>query len=534
MASRRDFIRTIVLGTGAIYTVALGACERSHPAPALRSAPLPIRTSAQRFRDAHAYLRDRGVAAAVSITRTCDVVVVGAGLSGLATTHLLRSEGYHVALIENESRIGGAAISETIAGTPTSLGSVYFVERSQLLLDLMKTASVADVVCPTDGYMLNGTLHSNIWRNADIQRFATSEQDRTAMRRFRDDVLAMTDDELPSYPLPKILPPAWAAYDAMSGADLIASYNSPLLYSILDSYSRSSMGAGIDTTNAYCLLNFYASEFDISDTVERYTFEGGIGGLTRGLATAMHNGMHTNEVVIRVENTALGVNVISVDANGAVIKTMAARAVMATQKFMAPFIISDVPSTQRDAMRAMTYAPYATIHIHSAQPLVDAATIDTWYLPSSSLFSDVINPQSVSKGGKDGYVCSIYAPMPVKARASLQDDDAFSAHVADVVRSFLSNVSDAAAESVSNVFAWAWGHSLVVPIRGSHNGLAQQASAPLGNIHFANTDNDASPAVESALSSAIAAAEGTLHSLKYSNQRSENSSNHRAHSKVSL
>jgi|GEM_PF-325706 len=534
MASRREFMRTIVLGTGAIYTVALGACERPRPLPTLRSAPPPIKTSAQRFRDAHSYLRDRGVAAAVGTTRTCDVVVIGGGLSGLATTHLLRSEGFHVTLIENEPRIGGAAVSERIAGVPTSLGSVYFVERSQLLLDLMKAASVTDVVCPTDGYMLNGTLHSNIWRDADIKRFATSEQDRTAMRRFRDDVLAMTDDQLPSYPLPKILPPAWASYDAMSGADFVAAYNSPLLYSILDAYSRSSMGAGIDTTNAYCLLNFYASEFDITNTVERYTFEGGMGGLTRGLATSMHDDVHTNEVVIRVENTATGVNVISVDANGAVINTTAARAVMATQKFMAPFIISDMPSTQRDAMRAMTYAPYATIHIHSTQPLVDATTIDTWFLPSSPLFSDVINPQAISKGGKDGYVCSIYAPMPLNARTTMQNDAAFAAHVADVVRAFLSNVSDAAAESVSDVYAWAWGHSLVVPIRGSHNGLAQQASAAIGNIHFANTDNDASPAVESALSSAIAAAEGTLLTLKHSTQRSENSSNHRTLSKASL
>ncbi|CAN5435683.1 FAD-dependent oxidoreductase [soil metagenome] len=532
MASRRDFIRTIILGSGAIYTVALGACER--PRPTLRSAPPPIKTSAQRFRDAHAYLRDRGVAAAVSTTRTCDVVVIGGGLSGLATAHLLRSEGYHVALIENESRIGGSAVSEQIAGIPTSLGSVYFVERSQLLLDLMKTASVTDVVCPTDGYMLNGTLHSNIWRDADIQRFATSEQDRSAMRRFRDDVLAMTDDQLPSYPLPKVLPPAWAAYDAMSGADLVAPYNSQLLYNLLDSYSRSSMGAGIDTTNAYCLLNFYASEFDIADTVERFTFEGGMGGLTRGLAASMHDGVHTNEVVIRVENTATGVRVISVDASGAVVSTSAARAVMATQKFMAPFIIADVPSAQRDAMRAMTYAPYATIHIHSSQPLVEASTIDTWYFPSSPLFSDVINPQAVSQGGNDGFVCSIYAPMPLNARVTLQDDAAFAAHVANVVHAFLANVSETAAQSVGEIYAWAWGHSLVVPIRGSHNGLAQRASAPIGNIHFANTDCDASPAVESAISSAIAAAEGTLHTLKHSNQRLQNSSNQRTHSKVSL
>ncbi len=532
MASRRDFIRTIVLGTGAIYTVALGACERPRPSVTKRSTP-PLRTSAQRFRDAHAYLRDHGAAAAITTQRTSDVIVVGGGLSGLAATHLLRSEGRHVTLIENEPRIGGAAVSELVAGVPTSLGSVYFVDRSPLLMDLMKAASVVDVVCPTDGYMLHGTLHANIWRDADIMRFATSEQDRTAMRRFRDDLLAMSDTDLPSYPLPATLPAKWAAYDAMSGADFLAPYNSPLLSTVLDAYARSSMGAGIDTVNAYCLLNFYASEFDLTEIVERYTFDGGMGGLTRGLANVMHDSVHTNEVVIRVENTGTGVRVLSVDAHGAVIETTAARAIVATQKFMAPFLIPELGTAQRDAMRGLSYAPYATIHLHSTRPLVDASTIDTWYLPTSPLFSDVINPQAVWKGGTEGYVCSIYAPMPRDARAMLQDDASFAAHVADVVRAFLAHVDDATAESVTEIYAWAWGHSLVIPTRGSHNGPAQLASAPVGNIFFANTDNDASPAVESALASATAAAEGTLRSLAHSTGRATAYAPNHSHSRIS-
>jgi protoporphyrinogen oxidase len=534
MATRRDFIRTIVLGTGAIYTVALGACERPRPSAIHRTSAPPLKTSAQRFRDAHAYLRDRGVTAAVSEHRSTDVIVVGGGLSGLAATHLLRHEGRQVTLIENEPRIGGAAVSERVAGVPTSLGSVYFVDRSTLLMDLMKSASVTDVVCPTDGYMLHGTLHANIWRDADIMRFATSEQDRSAMRRFRDDLLAMSDNDLPSYPLPKTLPSQWAAYDAMSGADFLASYNSPLLFTVLDSYARSSMGAGIADTNAYCLLNFYASEFDLSETVERYTFEGGMGGLTRGLAASMQDAVHTNEVVIRVENTRTGVRAISVNAQGAVIETTAARAIVATQKFMAPFLIPELGTAQRDAMRALSYAPYATIHLHSSKPLVDASTIDTWFLPTSPLFSDVINPQAVWKGDTEGYVCSIYAPMPRDARATLQDDASFAAHVADVVRAFLEHVDDGTAESVTEIYAWAWGHSLVIPTRGSHNGPAQLASAPIGNIFFANTDNDASPAVESALASAMAAAEGTLRSLAHSTGRATAYASQHSHSRISL
>jgi len=516
MASRRDFIRTIVLGSGAIYTVALGACDRSQPSSKKVSSSPKIKTASQRFQDAHTFLRDHGVVASVTSNRTCDVVVVGGGLSGLATTHLLRGEGYNVLCIENESRAGGAAVSKQIAGVPSSLGSVYFVERSSLILDLIRTANVSDVVCPTDGYLRNGVLHANIWRDADIMSFATTERDRSGMRRFRDELLAMSDQQLPSYPLPASLPARWQKYDAMTGADYVSHYDSPLLHSILDSYARSSMGAGIDTVNAYCLLNFYASEFDLTEKVERYTFSGGMGGLTSGLSTAMQDSMRTNEVVVRVENTSTGVDVISVDAHGTVIKTSAARAVMATQKFMAPFIVQGLPTAQRDAMRQLRYAPYITIHLRSTQPLVDSNTVDTWFLPGSPLFSDVINPQAVSKGGKDGYVCSIYAPMPRGMRSTLQNEAAFVAHVADVVNAFLENVSEETAHSVTEIYAWAWGHSLVIPTVGSHSGVAQAASRPVGNVMFANTDNDASPAVESALASALYAAEGTIERLKHS------------------
>ncbi|XP_064615850.1 LOW QUALITY PROTEIN: amine oxidase [flavin-containing]-like [Liolophura sinensis] len=40
-------------------------------------------------------------------TRTCDVVVVGAGISGLAAAKLLKEQGYNVAVLEARDRVGG-------------------------------------------------------------------------------------------------------------------------------------------------------------------------------------------------------------------------------------------------------------------------------------------------------------------------------------------------------------------------------------------------------------------------------------------
>jgi RHS repeat-associated protein len=60
-------------------------------------------------------------------------------------------------------------------------------------------------------------------------------------------------------------------------------------------------------------------------------------------------------------------------------------------------------------------------------------------------------------------------------------------------------------DAVNNVDPWGWGHGIVVPTVGSHNGIAQRASAPMDRIVFAGTDNDAAPAIENAVANGFAA-----------------------------
>ncbi|WP_181768873.1 FAD-dependent oxidoreductase, partial [Streptomyces albidus (ex Kaewkla and Franco 2022)] len=51
-------------------------------------------------------------------TRTpdADVVVIGAGLAGLATAHHLVAAGLHVTLLEAASRTGGRMATESVDG----------------------------------------------------------------------------------------------------------------------------------------------------------------------------------------------------------------------------------------------------------------------------------------------------------------------------------------------------------------------------------------------------------------------------------
>lgn len=62
----------------------------------------------------------------VSITKECDVVVVGAGLSGLQTATLLKEQGLSVLVLEARDRVGGRLLSHTLKnGARVDLGGQW-------------------------------------------------------------------------------------------------------------------------------------------------------------------------------------------------------------------------------------------------------------------------------------------------------------------------------------------------------------------------------------------------------------------------
>ena len=55
-----------------------------------------------------------------------DVVVIGAGLSGLYAATILQDEGYNVTVLEADKRVGGRVLSErSVPGNPESGGTSF-------------------------------------------------------------------------------------------------------------------------------------------------------------------------------------------------------------------------------------------------------------------------------------------------------------------------------------------------------------------------------------------------------------------------
>lgn len=480
-----------MIGSGAVYAVKLGGCRKPSE---IRLLNAPRHTYAtQKFRVAHSYMRDGSPLPKISRTESCNVVVVGSGVSGLTAALTLQQAGKHVILVESEPRPGGSAVSVPLGGGKAPLGSVYFVERTAELDNLLRFANVEPQVCPEDGYQFErGIVIRDLWNESTLNSVVRSGPERDGMKRFRDYMLAL-EDELPLYPLASEVTPQILSLD-VSAEDWIKSFGSQTLLTVLNAYSRSSMGALLSRTNVYCLQNFYVSEFGPSLSAPRMTFSGGIGRLT-SQAAKLFDDVRLNHLAFRIQNTQHGVSVDTISDEGEIVRYNASHVIVATQKFQVPHLVSDLPSAQVHACKMLSYAPYMTLHIVSDLPLMEPDIYDTWNL-TSEFETDVINPRSVEGTSFSKYVSCLYLPMDQFARGQLQDAELFARRATDVIDRFLTSYSEEQQASVREIYCWGWGHSMVIPTPGSHSGPAQEAGRTFGNILFANTDCDAAPAIE--------------------------------------
>lgn len=508
MNSRRSFLYTLVLGSGAVFTASLSSCvdqSQSHSRPGASRMLLPEpRTATPAHRVAHQHLRDGAQIPPPARTIRTDVVVVGGGMSGLAASHFTRQRGLHTIVVEAEKYPGGAAVSTDIDGVSVPLGSAYFVSRTPEIDVLLDATKISPVVCSEDEVILpSGQSARSIWSDSTLRTVIGDVRDRQGMQRFRDDLLAM-GDAVPAYPLPQSLSERDSELDATSAADFVKRYGSRTADMLLNAYSRSSMGAPSMQTNAYCLLNFYQSELGSEFGCTRYSFPGGTHTLAKGLAE-LHGNDIVHGIAVRVLEGQQQVTVDMIDDEGHCVRIIADHAVMAAPKYQLPWLLPQLPTSQRDACRALTYAPYVTIQIASSQPLQTNFAYDTWDLRPHRDYTDIINPM-VLRPSPGRHVISLYLSCSVSERRMLLDDDAFANRVAGVVEQYAQGLTPEQQGAITSVHAWGWGHGLVVPTVGSHSGIAQRASASLKRIVIAGTDNDAAPALENAVTNGVMAA----------------------------
>ncbi|MCX7929165.1 MAG: NAD(P)-binding protein [Chlorobi bacterium] len=517
MISRRDVLRILLLGSGALYTAPLlGSCQQDRTPRRVsneHSAKNTYPHVAHQYYDApHQYIREHRhntLSWQSAHHHTTDVAIIGAGPAGLAAAVALLGTNYDFVLLDNESVGGGAARCGRYDSVEYPLAAVYFVERTAPIEELCRFAGVQPIEAPGDTLILDRNPYQRLWQDETIATLPICATEKSELRRFRDDLLdRIAQGEIPSYPLPETLPPHLQTLDSTSAASFVAQYRSPLLHTILELYTRSSMGGSLESVNAYALLNFYASEI----ATPRYTFPGGLAGVTVPVVKKLGDRVQTGMTCLRIENPANPL-VWALDREGRLHRIQSRVAIVTVQKFMIPWVIPDLPAAQQAAMHSLQYAPFLTVHLCAHTPLLPSG-FDIWIPEGSQLFTDIINANAMMKSTvTSAAVASIYAPRTVAERAIMQSDDILAAYAQRIAERAVQSVPTIPPEAIEEVHVFGWGHAVVMPVPGSHSVVAQQARQRYENILFANTDNDSAPAFENAVAHGYRAAEDAIELL---------------------
>jgi monoamine oxidase len=279
---------------------------------------------------------------------TADVIIVGAGLSGLTAASWLESEGYTTAIIEAKDRIGGRCFTMAdLPGQPEAGGSSVGAMYARFI-DFCDRLGVKR--SPAQGSGFGSHIHikgTNIlnqeWADHPLNPFQGDARTLTpASYRFRMIDKYKLFDDLESWWEPNI-----TAQDVSKG------------------HSEAEIRLGMDTNPGYGhtidelssvhmmhVWNFAKSQSE-PPPPNFWQIEGGNSSLVNAMAAAMNGAIHRNTPVAGIRTGGAGVEVVAQDG-----RVFTGKRAIVTLPFSAlKFVAFDPPVTgvQAEAIQTLPY-----------------------------------------------------------------------------------------------------------------------------------------------------------------------------------
>jgi len=324
--------------------------------------------------------------------KKADVVIVGAGIAGLAAARALAARGVDLALLDLEDQAGGNSRGHRLGDLPCPLGAHYLPlpgpdarEVSQLLAELGLSRQVLGRtewderhLChsPQERLFIDGEWHEGLLPPAD------SPGAREQYRRFATLVAQAQREAGFAMPTRRA---RWTAAHAELDTQTFAAWldraglNDARLRWYLDYCCRDDFGAGAATVSAWAGLHYFASRHGFhapgDETAERepvLTWPEGNGWLSARIAEPVQQRLHLGRVVLRVAEQKHGVELLAWnEAAGAPERWQARAVVMATPLFVAARLLAAPPDALRQAAGQLSYAPWLTANLQLREPLLD-------------------------------------------------------------------------------------------------------------------------------------------------------------------
>ena len=328
--------------------------------------------------------------------RRADVLVLGAGVAGLAAARALRDAGVeNIAVLELEDRPGGNARGGQMKGLACPLGAHYLPVPGEAAPELQHWLEELGLrrreagrwvyderhLChsPQDRLYINGH-----WQDGLLPMQGVGHNTLAQYRRFS----ALVEKERQSgrYAMPTVrLPdhPDTRALQQHSMAHWLGEQGltDPHLRWYLNYACRDDYGAGLERVSAWAGLHYFASRNGFfapgdspGDAEPILTWPEGNDWLTQRLATGLGDRLHTGQLVRRVQETRQGVTVDVIDlARSVTVQWQARSIVMALPAFVAARILEAPPDALRQLAAQTVYAPWVVVNLHLSGELRDKA-----------------------------------------------------------------------------------------------------------------------------------------------------------------
>lgn len=466
-------------------------------------------------------LRDHKIPSVPQSQRTTDVVIVGAGVSGLSAARRLQQQGVNnFMVLDLEDHAGGNAASGENKVSAYPWGAHYVPIPNNDLTDYLAFLQDCNVVTgydekglpiyndyhlcfdPEERLYLNGS-----WQEGLIPRNGLPAEELKQVERFLQQMEEMRyatgKDGKDAFAIPVSNSSADEQYVQLDGISmkewlLQNNYTSTYLHWYCNYCTRDDFGTRYEEIAAWAGIHYFAARKGKAANAAHQdvlTWSQGNGWLVEQLQKTYTDKIHLGSLVTSIRETAQGVEVLYLDvASSQLHSIMAKKCIVAIPQFIAQRLL--LPDAERAALiqQHFTYAPWMVANITTTALQERRGYGLCWdnvvYNAASLGYVDATHQRVQQKTPQK--VLTWYLPLtqddPLTARrkATTRTHDEW----VQMILTDLTDVHEDIASTVSNIDIMVWGHGMIRPVKHFiHGGARREVGKPINDtIYFAHTD----------------------------------------------